>query len=46
MIDSLFNRIYDSPNLSAKQKQELMIAIFHDNKEFMQKNPEQLRKYM
>jgi hypothetical protein len=43
LIDSIYNRIYDTDSFSPEQKQAAMIALFHKNKEFIQKNPEQLR---
>ena len=46
MIDSIYHRLYDVNTLSAEQKQEAMIALFHDNKEFIQRNPEVLRKIL
>lgn len=46
MIDSIYNRIYQAKNISALQKQELMIELFHDNKEFIQKNPDLMRQVM
>lgn len=46
MMNSIVNRIYDSDRLSSKQKEELIVALFHDNKEFVQKNPEKLRELL
>ena len=43
LIDSVYNRIYDTNSFSPEQKQAAMIALFHKNKEFIQKNPEKLR---
>lgn len=46
LIDSIYNRIYDTNSLSPLQKQEAMVALFHDNREFIERNPDELRKYM
>jgi hypothetical protein len=46
MIDSMYDRIYNSPSLTPKQKQEMMIWIFYKNKEFVQRNPEELRELL
>lgn len=43
LIDSVYNRIYDTDSFSPEQKQAAMIALFHKNKEFIQRNPEKLR---
>ena len=43
LIDSVYNRIYDTNSFSPEQKQAAMIALFHKNKEFIQRNPEKLR---
>lgn len=46
LIDTMYDRIYSSPSLTAKQKQEMMIWIFYENKEFVQHNPEELRELL
>jgi len=46
LIDSVVNRIYDTDSFSPEQKQEAIIALFHHNKEFIQKNPEKLRELL
>lgn len=46
LIDSVYNRIYDTNSFSPEQKQAAMIALFHKNKDFIQRNPDQLRKFM
>ena len=46
LIDSVYNRIYDTDSFSPEQKQEAMIALFHHNKEFIQKNPEKMRELL
>jgi hypothetical protein len=38
VIDSIYRRVYDTDSLTPLQKQEAMIALFHDNKEFIQHN--------
>lgn len=46
LIDSVFNRINDSTTLSPEQKWEAFAALFHDNKEYIQKNPEIMREML
>lgn len=46
IIDSVYNRIYDTDSLSPEQKQAAMIALFHKNKDFVQRNPEKLREVL
>ena len=46
LIDSVYNRIYDTDSLSPSQKQAAMIALFHKNKDYIQRNPEKLREVM
>ena len=46
IIDSVYNRIYDTDSLSPEQKQAAMIALFHKNKDFVQRNPEKLREML
>lgn len=46
IIDSVYNRVYDTDRFTPSQKQDIMIALFHKNKDFIQKNPEELRRYL
>lgn len=46
LIDSVYNRIYDTDSFSPEQKQAAMIALFHKNKEYIQRNPEKLRELL
>lgn len=46
IIDSVYNRVYDTDRFTPSQKQDIMIALFHKNKDFIQKNPEELREYL
>lgn len=46
IIDSVYRRIYDTDSLTPLQKQEAMIALFHDNKEFIQHNGDMLKAYL
>ena len=46
LIDSVYNRIYDTDTFSPSQKQAAMIALFHKNKDFIQRNPEKLRELL
>lgn len=46
LIDSVYNRIYDTDSFSPEQKQAAMIALFHKNKEFIQRNQEKLREVL
>ena len=46
LIDSVYNRIYDTDSFSPSQKQAAMIALFHKNKDYIQRNPEKLRELM
>lgn len=46
IINSIFNRIYQAPNLTPEQKQEMMIWVFYDNKDFIQRSPEKMRELL
>ena len=46
LIDSIYNRIYDTDSFSPEQKQAAMIALFHKHKDFVQQNPEKLRELL
>lgn len=46
VVNSVFNRIYQAPNLTPEQKQEMMIWVFYDNKDFIQRNPEKMRELL
>lgn len=46
LIDSIYNRIYDSKYLTPEMKQEMMIGVFEDNKEFIQRNPTLMREML
>lgn len=46
LIDSIYNRVYDTDSFTPSQKQEVMAAVFHKNKEFIQRNPERLRELL
>lgn len=46
IVNSIFNRIYKAPNLTPGQKQEMMIWVFYDNKDFIQRNPEKMRELL
>lgn len=43
LIGSIYERIYDTDSLSPLQKQEAMIALFHDNREFIERGADKLR---
>ena len=46
VVNSIFNRIYQAPNLTPEQKQEMMIWVFYDNKDFIQRSPEKMRELL
>lgn len=46
VINSTYDRINDAKNLSPAMKNEMMIGLFYDNKDFIQRNPEKLRELL
>lgn len=46
LINSIFDRIYKSNYLSPEVKEEMMVSVFYANKEFIQRNPEEMRKLL
>ena len=46
LIDSIYQRIYNTESLSPELKLEAMAALFHHNKDFIERNSEQLREKM
>lgn len=46
LINSTYDRIYEAKNLSPRMKNEMMIGLFYDNKDFVQRNPEKLRELL
>jgi hypothetical protein len=46
LINSTYDRINDAKNLSPAMKNEMMIGLFYDNKDFIQRNPEKMRELL
>lgn len=46
VINSTYDRINDAKNLSPAMKNEMIIGLFYDNKDFIQRNPEKLRELL
>ena len=46
LINSVYDRIYEAKNLSPSLKNELMIWVFYDNIDMVQRQPEKLRALM
>jgi len=46
LIDSIYNRVYQTDSFSNKQKLEVMTELFRDNKDFIQRNAEKMREVM
>jgi hypothetical protein len=46
LIDSIYNRVYQTDSFSNKQKLEIMTELFRDNKDFIQRNAEKMREVM
>lgn len=46
VINSTYDRINDAKNLSPMMKNEMMIGLFYDNKDFIQRNPEKMRELL
>ena len=46
LIDSIYQRVYNTDSLSPELKLEAMAALFHHNKDFIERNSEKLRETM
>lgn len=46
LIDSIYQRVYNTDSLSPELKLETMAALFHHNKDFIERNSEKLREVM
>ena len=46
LIDSIYQRIYGTESLSPELKLEAMAALFHHNKDFIERNSDKLREVM
>ena len=46
VINSTYDRINEAKNLSPMMKNEMMIGLFYDNKDFIQRNPEKMRELL
>jgi hypothetical protein len=46
LIDSIYQRIYNTDSLSPELKLEAMAALFHHNKDFIERNSDKLRETM
>ena len=46
IINSTYDRINEAKNMGPALKNEMMIGLFYDNKDFIQRNPEKLRELL
>lgn len=46
VINSTYDRINEAKNMGPALKNEMMIGLFYDNKDFIQRNPEKLRELL
>ena len=46
IINSTYDRINEAKNIGPALKNEMMIGLFYDNKDFIQRNPEKLRELL
>lgn len=46
IINSTYDRIDEAKNIGPALKNEMMIGLFYDNKDFIQRNPEKLRELL